>query len=119
MKIVEKIIVKLIEIIEIFKIKIKLDIDIQFVVDEIVIEIIIFLKIFIQSFIQFLQFVLEQRELVKSKVDVKVLEIIDNSDFEKSKIVVFMMKIFVKVEIVVFIIKFFVKSLLLVLIIFF
>uniref|UniRef100_K1PH61 Uncharacterized protein n=1 Tax=Magallana gigas TaxID=29159 RepID=K1PH61_MAGGI len=97
-KIVEKTTAKPIETTETPKTKTKSDIDIQPAVDEIVIETTIPPKTSTQSFIQFLQFVLEQRELVKSKADAKAPETIDNSDFEKSKTAAPTTKIPVKAE---------------------
>lgn len=97
-KIVEKTTAKPIETTETPKTKTKSDIDIQPAVDEIVIETTIPPKTSTQSFIQFLQFVLEQRELVKSKVDAKAPETIDTSDFVKSKTAAPTTKISVKAE---------------------
>lgn len=81
-KIVEKTTAKPIATTETPKPKTKSDIDIQPAVDEIVIETTIPPKTSTQSFIQFLQFVLEQRELVKSKADAKP---IDTKELVKSK----------------------------------
>nr|XP_011446023.2 GATA zinc finger domain-containing protein 7 isoform X2 [Crassostrea gigas] len=97
-KIVEKTTAKPIETTETPKTKTKSDIDIQPAVDEIVIETTIPPKTSTQSFIQFLQFVLEQRELVKSKADAKASETIDTSDFVKSKTAAPTTKISVKAE---------------------
>lgn len=81
-KIIEKTTAKPIATTETSKPKTKSDIDIQPAVDEIVIETTIPPKTSTQSFIQFLQFVLEQRELVKSKAAAKN---IDTSELVKSK----------------------------------
>lgn len=94
----EKTTVKPIETTEIPKPKTKADIDIQPAVDEIVIETTIPPKTSTQSFIQFLQFVLEQRELVKSKAAVKASETIDTSELGKSKTAAPTTKIPVKTE---------------------